>query len=174
MESDEGGDEVDEGHEGFGEFVVASGNAPEFFDATKEPLHFLTHSIFRFVVGKEHFPVRFRRDNGFNALMFQESADVVVIIGFVRYGGVQPTRFWHSFPNGWEGGCVMALAGAQGKEDGGALIGAGGMQFGGQSASGFSYGLLGFAASFLQCAGGMFMRSNDGGINEKMAQGLVV
>ena len=57
LEGDEGGDEVDKSHEGAGEFVVASGDAPKLFDAAKESLHFLTHSIFLFVVRKEHFPV---------------------------------------------------------------------------------------------------------------------
>lgn len=63
--------------------------------------------------------------------MFQEASDVVVVIGLVHHGGVQPARLGRSFPNRWEGGCVVALAGAQGKGDGGAIIGAGGMQFGG-------------------------------------------
>ena len=48
---------MDESHEGFRQFVVASGNAPEFLDSTKKPLHFLPHLILHFVVGKEHFPV---------------------------------------------------------------------------------------------------------------------
>ena len=57
MKSDECADEMDESHEGFGEFVVASGDAPELFDSAKEPLHFLTHSVFLFVVGKQFLPV---------------------------------------------------------------------------------------------------------------------
>ena len=77
--------------------------------------------------------------------MFQESANVVAIIGFVHHSGVQPAGFWHSFPNGWEGGCVMALAGTQRKRNGDSFIGASGVQFGCQSAAGFSYRLLGFA-----------------------------
>ena len=50
LKSDESANEMNERHEGFGQFVVASGNPPEFFDSTKEPLHFLKHLIFRFVV----------------------------------------------------------------------------------------------------------------------------
>ena len=96
LKRDEGGDEVDEGHEGARQPVVASGDAPKSFDSTKEPLHLLSHSIFRLVVGKEHFPVGSRRDDGFDALMFQEFADVVAVVGFVHYGGVQPVRLWHS------------------------------------------------------------------------------
>ncbi len=48
---------MNESHEGFGQFVVASGDSTEFLDSTKEPLHFLTHSIFRFVVGKQFLSV---------------------------------------------------------------------------------------------------------------------
>ena len=81
---------MNESHEGFGQFVVASGNAPELFDAAKEPLHFLPHSVFGSVVGKEPFPICFGRNHGFDALMFQESADVVAVVGFVHDGGVQP------------------------------------------------------------------------------------
>ena len=44
--------ESDEGHEGAGKPVIASGDAPEFFDSAKEPLHFLPHSVFLFVVEK--------------------------------------------------------------------------------------------------------------------------
>ena len=46
LKSDEGGDEMNESHEGFCQFVGASGNAPKFFDSAKEPLtiSFLTQS----------------------------------------------------------------------------------------------------------------------------------
>ena len=57
LKPDKSADEMDESHEGFGQFVVASGNAAEFLDSTKEPLHFLTHSIFLFVVGKQSLSV---------------------------------------------------------------------------------------------------------------------
>ena len=93
------------------------------------------------------------RDDGLDALVFQESADVVAIIGFVHHGGVQPARLWHSFPNGGEGGGIMALARAQGKGNGGAFIGASGMQFGCPSAAGSSHRLLLLAAAFLGRAG---------------------
>ncbi len=105
--------------------------------------------------------------------MFQEFAEVVAVVGLVHYSGVQPARFWHSFPNGWEGGGIVALAGAQGKGNGGAVISAGGVQFGGQAAAGSSHRLLGLAAVFLG-DGGMLMRSHGDGIDEEMAQGFVV
>ena len=61
LEGDEGGDDMDESHEGAGKFVVASGDAPKLFDAAKESLHFLTHSVFLFVIRKEPFPTCSRR-----------------------------------------------------------------------------------------------------------------
>ena len=134
---------MNKSHEGFRQFVVASRNAAEFFDSTKEPLHFLPHSIFHFVVGKQSLPVCFWRNHGFNALMFQEFADVVAVVGFVHHGGVQPARFWRFSPNIGEGSCIMALPSAQAKRNGDSLISAGGMQFGGPSAAGSSsvYGM---------------------------------
>ena len=48
---------MDEGHEGFRQFVIASGDAAESFEFAKESLHFLPHSIFLFVVRIEHFPI---------------------------------------------------------------------------------------------------------------------
>ena len=84
--------------------------------------------------------------------MFQEASDVVAVIGLVHHGGVQPARLGRSFPNRWEGGCVVALASAQAKRNGDSFIGAGGVQFGCQSAAGSSYRLLGFASAFLQSA----------------------
>ncbi len=69
VEGDVGGGEVDEGHEGAGELVVVSGDAPEFFDSTKESLHFLPHAVFLFVVRKEPLAPRSGRDDGFNTLM---------------------------------------------------------------------------------------------------------
>ena len=91
MEDNVSGDDVDEGHKGAGEFVVASGGAPEFFDSAKEPLHLLPHPVFLFVIRKESLPHRSGRDDGLNALMFQESTNVIAIIGFVHHHGVQPT-----------------------------------------------------------------------------------
>ena len=43
LKPDESADEMDESHESFCQFVVASRNSAEFFDSTKEPLHFLPH-----------------------------------------------------------------------------------------------------------------------------------
>ena len=43
LKSDKSADEMNESHESFGEFVVASGDSPEFFDSAKESLHFLPH-----------------------------------------------------------------------------------------------------------------------------------
>ena len=135
LECDESADEMNERHESFRQFVVASGNPPEFFDSAKEPFHFLTHSIFLFVVGKQSLPVGFWRNHGFNALIFQEFADVVAVVGFVHHGGVQPASFWHFSPNIGEGSCIMALPSAQAKRNGDSLIGASGMQFGRPSAA---------------------------------------
>ncbi len=118
VEGDVGGNEVDEGHEGAGQFVITSGEAPEFFEAAKESLHLLTHAGIFFIIRKEPLAPRSRRDDGLDALTLQEAANVVAVISLSmtvassqRDWGTPSQTNWHCLP-----GLAAALSTPLGSE----------------------------------------------------------
>jgi hypothetical protein len=109
----ESGDEVDGGAEGFGQLVVACGDAAELFELIEEALDAVAPPIEALVVGEFLAAGAEGRNNRLETIEGEALPDAIGVVTSVEGGGLQDIVRVEAFVEAFKLPPIMGLAGSQ-------------------------------------------------------------
>ena len=129
LSDEESGDEADRSEEGFGELVVAGGEAAKLFELVEESLDAVATAVAFLVVRWFSAARAHRWNHRLDPIASEAFSDAISVVTFVERGKLQHVVGVEAFVEGFKLPTVMGLAGGQVERDRAIFVEGGGVDF---------------------------------------------